>query len=133
MSDTNQGFQYVFVYGTLKKGFYNHKGRLDGSAGYSKFIKKDSVDGIMYDLGAFPAAVLYDSNEFSNPNERMHIHGEIYEIDNNVLKKLDQLEGYPTFYNRSKIITHSGIEAWIYHMDKKEVENKPVVKNGIWE
>jgi gamma-glutamylcyclotransferase (GGCT)/AIG2-like uncharacterized protein YtfP len=132
MSVINQGFQYIFVYGTLRKGFYNHRGRLDGTAGHSKFIKEDTVDGVMYDLGAFPAAVLYEPSVSDSLNERMTIHGEVYEIDNNVLKKLDVLEGYPKFYNRSKITTHSGIEVWIYHIDKKSVENKPIVKNGIW-
>ncbi len=134
MSDPNNIHEYVFVYGTLKKGFYNHKGRLDGTAGHSKFIKQDTIDGVMYDLGDFPGVVLYKKNDNQTELEhRLKIHGEVYEIDKNVLKKLDQLEGYPNFYNRSEIITDSGLKAWIYHMELKEVQNRNIVKNGIWQ
>ena len=30
------------------------------------------------------------------------VHGEIYEVDGNVLSKLDELEGHPTWYKRTK-------------------------------
>ena len=44
------------------------------------------------------------------------VNGEIYEVDSNVLSKLDELEGHPTWYKRSKcdIITTgnaAGIQA----------------------
>lgn len=44
------------------------------------------------------------------------VHGEIYEVDSNVLSKLDELEGHPTWYKRTKceIITTAtvpGIQA----------------------
>ena len=44
------------------------------------------------------------------------VHGEIYEVDGNVLSSLDELEGHPTWYKRTpcEIITTekaAGIEA----------------------
>ncbi len=39
------------------------------------------------------------------------VHGEIYEVDSNVLSTLDELEGHPTWYKRTKceIITTATI------------------------
>ena len=143
---TDKSLTLVFVYGTLKKGFYNHANRLDGSAGYAKFIKNDWVNGQLYDLGVFPAAVLNYNADLDGSNESeitqlqtptamppQKIFGEVYEIDMNVLQKLDRLEGYPAYYNRSKVKTRSGLEVWIYHMDSDSVQGNPIIESGIWE
>jgi gamma-glutamylcyclotransferase (GGCT)/AIG2-like uncharacterized protein YtfP len=97
----------VFVYGTLKKG-NSHRG-LDRWAPNAKFIgaavtSKPSYS--LYDLGAFPAAHL---------NGDSLILGEVWEVDNDTMQDLDQIEGYPDFYKRTQVNTTHGI-AWMYHI-----------------
>lgn len=71
----------VFVYGTLKEGFYNHK----WLRGATK-IGYDMVSGYgIQDLGAFPAAI---------PNQESVIFGEVYHITPEIEDCLDILEGY---------------------------------------
>ena len=77
----------VFVYGTLKQGFYNH-GVLAGAT----YIGTDIVTGYsLVDLGAYPGAV--EDNEGA-------IIGEVYYINPEILERLDILEGEGTLYKR---------------------------------
>jgi len=97
----------VFVYGTLKKGFHNHR-LLEGC----EFIGTRSVSGFtLIDLGAFPGMV-------ASPGE---VTGEVYEIDDETLARLDQLESEGSFYKRVKInIDGDDVSTYLYML--------PVVK-----
>lgn len=107
----------VFVYGSLKQGFGNHR-LLEGSKYLGEAVTKPEFT--MYDLGAFPAITRGGSSE---------IHGEVYEVDDNVFQRLDALEGYPNFYDRMQIETPYG-EAWVYFVDKSY--NSSVIETGVW-
>ena len=120
----------VFVYGTLKKGFGNH--RLLTKA---KFIANACIfDGKMLDLGAFPALVEGD----------MDIEGELYEVDKATFAALDRLEGHPTFYKRKRVEAYfstdeydmATAEAWCYFLSKNSQVHYeklcPVIEEGIW-
>jgi gamma-glutamylcyclotransferase (GGCT)/AIG2-like uncharacterized protein YtfP len=80
----------VFVYGTLKRGFRNHR-----------FLEGSSFAGEAYTLtpyrmldGRFP--VLRD-----NGPDLQRVSGELFEIDDRTLAKLDDLESVGTgMYNR---------------------------------
>lgn len=92
----------VFVYGTLKKGFGNH--RL-----LSEFpLEKEGIleDHIIYDAG-FPVAV---------PNEGTKVVGEVYDIGDCVqtLQNLDYLEGEGRMYIRTKVTLNDGEEVETY-------------------
>jgi gamma-glutamylcyclotransferase (GGCT)/AIG2-like uncharacterized protein YtfP len=95
----------VFVYGTLKKGHGNHRLLRN-----SEFLGRAVVHGQwqMADLGAFPAVV--DAASVGP------VFGEVYLIDAEVFASLDLLEGYPTFYTRTKVGTPYG-RAWMYHLN----------------
>lgn len=83
----------VFVYGTLKRGFENH-----GLLGASTFIDEASTltPYRMLD-GKFP--VLRDAGP-----DRMCIAGELYDVDAQTLKALDELEGVAEgMYDRIEI------------------------------
>jgi len=110
----------IGVYGTLKRGqSANYK--LDGS----KFIASDKVPGAtMYNLGAYPAVIVDESN-----NE---IHVEVYEVDDNILKVLDQYEGYPDLYGKTTVSTSNGREIIIYTMDDVDNNYATVIEGGIW-
>ena len=95
---------YVFVYGTLRKGFGNHH-LLKNSKfiGYATTKEKYSlyVDGIPY-VVKIPTT---------------QIKGEVYEVDRDTLNALDELEGHPNFYKRELIdviVNGKTIKAWIY-------------------
>ena len=81
----------IAVYGTLKKGFYNHKRfRLDE---YGTFLGFDTIFGYdMYDLGMYPIVVKSVSGE---------IKVEVYDVSTDMVATLDRMERgagyYPTY------------------------------------
>lgn len=93
----------VFVYGTLKRQEPNHhvidpeKHTCPESSGVSKFIGRARTEN------AFPLVIGTRYNiPFLLDREGVghSIHGEVYEVDEKVLQKLDKLEDYPGFYDR---------------------------------
>lgn len=121
---------YAFVYGSLKRGFGNHR-LLEGS----EFIGEARLSrcGAMYSLGGFPAVTL--------GNRVSPIHGEVYRIDEDTLESLDILEGHPRFYQRTTVtvlmeddiadVEH--IEAYVYLMDADSpyLRGEPIA-SGYW-
>jgi gamma-glutamylcyclotransferase (GGCT)/AIG2-like uncharacterized protein YtfP len=108
----------VFVYGTLKKGKPNHRiiQHCKGSKAYAPGI----------DLFAGP------SFPFAKRGSRIAI-GEVYEVDQETLVRLDHLEGHPTFYQREKtnvLINGSRSQAWIYLFPN--ADKYPAVTDGEW-
>lgn len=114
--------EYLFVYGTLKRGRGNH--RLLGNA---KFIGEgETVEKYkMYDIGV-PIVVK------GSPHVR--IKGELYMVDEKILKQCDSLEGHPDMYKREKIkVEVKGRQywAWMYFW-VKPVTSKVVIEDGEW-
>lgn len=114
----------VFVYGTLRMGHGNnhllHK---------AKFLGEATTNGLMYSMGYIPFVSLKHKS-----NENI-VHGEVYEIDEDILQRLDRLEGYyparpdHSFYNRSLVSTSLG-DAYIYHIDHDTDRNR--IEGGDW-
>lgn len=98
----------VFVYGTLKKGNSVRGLNMfrDRGAEYVSDAVTTEADYSLYDLGAFPAVTLGGNNQIS---------GEVWEVNEYMMKVLDDIEGYPDFYNRTKIKTTQG-KAWMYYI-----------------
>ncbi len=69
----------IFVYGTLLKGLSR-----DRALSYSEFLSRCWIKGELYDLGRFPALKAGEDKVF----------GELYEIDEQTLFRLDQIEAY---------------------------------------
>ncbi len=111
----------VFVYGTLKKGFSNHRLLTTGA----RFIGNDQIAGTMHDYGYFPAVSLTDRG--------LPVHGEVYEVTSSTLERLDRLEGIPTFYQRTRVRMSTGREAWVYSMEARALAARTVVATGRWE
>ncbi len=110
----------IFVYGTLRKGFGNHR-LLENAeflgTGRTKEKYKMTANGI----------------PFVSKNEPVsYIIGEVYKIDDKTLKRLDELEGHPDWYKREKvkIILETGkeVEAWIYFNEVSE--GRYLIKSG---
>lgn len=105
----------VAVYGSLRKGMGNH--RLLTSA---ELMTTERISGFeMYSLGGYP---------FIRPGEG-DITIEVYVVDTHTFKRLDQLEGFPSFYNRKLVKTSVG-SAWIYFIDQPG--NPYRVQDGDW-
>lgn len=106
----------IFVYGTLKKGFSNHK--LIERAKYIGDSKIDNFDIFKVGYrGSFPAIVKGEGEVF----------GEIYELPFSNLKTVDRLEGYEgkkcsnNLYDRELIkvkMCDKIIDAYVYIWNK---------------
>jgi gamma-glutamylcyclotransferase (GGCT)/AIG2-like uncharacterized protein YtfP len=105
----------VFFYGTLMAGF--DRRRRAGIDDKLTYIGRGSIQGALFDLGLYPAAV---------PAPDGYIWGEVYDMSDpaTVLAALDEIEGYrPDDHDRS-LYTRAQVEvvlpdgsralAWVY-------------------
>jgi gamma-glutamylcyclotransferase (GGCT)/AIG2-like uncharacterized protein YtfP len=122
----------LFVYGSLLSGLHNHHqlrdSRLLGSGlTYDRFT--------MYDLESFPCLVRDEHGEYA--------HGEVYEVDDDVLERLDQLEGVPSFYQRETVTVtvrprliggeYRSMTTFVYVMDGESLpQHHLIVESGDW-
>lgn len=99
----------VFVYGTLKRGFYFHDQYLGGDKSNSCGPARTTSDYSLY-IDGMPHLV-------REPSET-GVKGELYEVDGNVLETLDKLEGHPIVYYRDiiEVLDEKGekVLAWSY-------------------
>lgn len=96
--------EHVFFYGSLRSGHSNHHQlqRIDNVRLSAKtFIKGDVFDThygfpcLMEGLGL--------------------VEGELYATNKQGLQYLDWFEGAPDFYERRRVTTSGGLEAWVYY------------------
>lgn len=105
---------FVFVYGTLKQSKPNH-----GWIANEQFMGVGfSCQVTMYKPNSsfpYPFCLLSDDSD--------GVYGEVYKVDDEGLKQLDILEGYPELYTRDTInVTLEGgkvIEALCYLLNIK--------------
>lgn len=92
----------VFVYGTLLRGLSNHHW-LAGA----RFVAEDvTAEGLaLVDLGDYPAVLEAPGTP---------VAGEVFEVDDVGLARLDALEARPVLYDRRPVELRSGTEALIY-------------------
>lgn len=120
----------IFVYGTLKSHHSNFSLIKGGIfCGEGTLSSKNKMR--MVSLGSFPALIP------SGKDDSQNIVGEIWKIDDPTFKKVDFLEGYPSFYNRSKykVLDSSSNthECWVYFLpDKLSSSHISSVEGGVW-
>jgi gamma-glutamylaminecyclotransferase len=95
--------KYVFVYGSLKRGFGNNAFMCDAEFVCETRTKDHGFT--MISLEAFPA-VFIDGNHA--------IEGEVYAVDSYTLLRLDSLESNGELYQRILVPLESGHLAWMY-------------------
>jgi len=102
----------VAVYGTLKKGYGNHRLLAD-----SEFIGKAKTE-YTYPLLVNGLPYLYDE---MGVGEQVRL--EVYDVDDKTFADLDSLEGHPTFYERRKTWVQmddwSKTECWVYFINQE--------------
>ncbi len=115
----------VFVYGTLKQGQYFHDEYL--AEGKSNFLgSAHTTDDYSLYISSLPNMVRERSDT--------GVKGELYEVDENVLKTLDKLEGHPMMYKREiiDVVDKDGNKklAWAYlrplHFAGKKYAHKEI-------
>lgn len=110
----------VFVYGTLKRGEGNNGLLLGCGADFLTEAKTKE-----------PRKLVINGLPYLNKPEiegGVKVKGEIWEVPDSMMWRLDQLEGHPTWYKRTEddFIDDSGNSwrAWVYYI-QNEVHGQP--------
>ncbi|KAB2645891.1 MAG: gamma-glutamylcyclotransferase [Verrucomicrobia bacterium] len=109
----------IAVYGTLRRGLENHALLENGGACY---IGTDSVAGFDLYAGQYP---------YLTPGEGV-VAVELYEVTASCLSDLDTLEGHPTLYERTSILTLGCVKADIYLYSKYKILPGTPKTQGDW-
>jgi len=81
----------LFVYGTLKRGFSRHHA-LEGQRYLGTAFSEPKYS--MFHISGFPALVQDPALRFSERTDTVkEIWGELYEVNNDCLSKIDEIEG----------------------------------------
>ena len=101
----------VFVYGSLRKGHGNHR-----------LLTESDFKGVYVTLGQYHMVSLGGFPAVFEDKKVGHVTGELYEVDDPTLKRLDALEGNGSFYTRKEIPVFSMEDplqeetVWIYFL-----------------
>lgn len=104
----------IFVYGTLKRGHGNHARFIAPDPG-SNFIGEAVSVSTDYALLDFGAPILFKDQPGGHP-----VKGELFDVSDEVLARIDRLEGHPYHYRREQqrfILTGDAgavHTAWVY-------------------
>ena len=108
----------VFVYGTARKGLWNHR-YVSGGKFLGTYRTKEEY------------CLRYDGLPFLIKTPSLHhVTGEVYELNDEQLENLDALEGHPNWYRREKITvkgTSQELTAYAYFFPQ---ERGKVVSSG---
>ena len=113
----------IFIYGSLRRGSANAMSKRFPA---SKFIADATVGGSLYDLGAYPGLVSGASNS--------HVIGEVYEVDDELLIKLDEFEASTNYLRKQVEISFDDrIETgWAYEPDPAFHSFQTLITSGDW-
>ncbi|XP_029024327.1 gamma-glutamylaminecyclotransferase B-like isoform X2 [Betta splendens] len=106
----------VFVYGTLKKGQPNYFRMFNGTSGTAEFL------GSALTIEKFPLVIAGKYNVpflLNIPGQGHRVHGEIYKVDDEMLKFLDAFESVPTMYQRT--VVQLEVKEWVRNIEGEEV------------
>jgi len=116
--------ELVFVYGTLKKGYGNHRVMEKAGGVLVEPEARTEPYYSMVNLGSFPGVVAHGKTA---------IKGEVYKVEE--LQWLDYLEGYPSFYNRVQVPITVGPTThvcWMYTLSDLYLDQNPLIADGVW-
>ncbi|MDA0525619.1 gamma-glutamylcyclotransferase family protein [Methanococcoides alaskense] len=111
---------FLFAYGTLKKGHMNHH-LLAGSSFVSENCTEDKFQ--MLDMGDFPAVVKDDPVS--------SIVGELFSVDDSTLSAIDGFEG--KWFCREEVLLQDSCVVWMYFLSNNvSYEGCSSIVPGIW-
>ncbi len=127
MPDQHRVPRHVFVYGTLRAGGRNDIARFRPQPAR---VGEALVAGTLYDLGAYPGAVLGGAGR---------IRGEVYRIDAQVEAALDRLEeveedGGGEYLKRELVVEVGGMPlgCLVYEIHPDRIAGRPLIAGGDW-
>lgn len=113
----------VFVYGTLRRGGVRAMTRVFPEA---KFVGGACVGGSLYDFGPYPGLLLCETGS--------RVAGEVYEVGEEILKRLDEIEE-PAYYTRRSVEVSLGeqsVTCWVYEPDLELYPSRTLIASGDW-
>jgi gamma-glutamylcyclotransferase (GGCT)/AIG2-like uncharacterized protein YtfP len=113
----------IFVYGSLRRGGANAMSELFPQA---QFRGEAQVSGRLYDLGEYPGLLLNESNSL--------VIGEVYEVDDELLKTLDQFEAASDYW-RNEVEISFGVDTklgWTYEPKPELCAQRQLITSGDW-
>jgi len=123
----------IFVYGTLRRG----QGNFERYLATSRFVGEGTTQGSLLNIGHYPGAI-----PVTDELPAGTIIGELYEVDEKTLQRLDGLEGYrphlpaqsSLFVRRSVSVTKHGGEIVLAEMYwwNRSHHDYPIVVGGDW-
>jgi gamma-glutamylcyclotransferase (GGCT)/AIG2-like uncharacterized protein YtfP len=118
------GKHLVFVYGSLRRG--GGAGAMSSRFPDSKFIADAKVSGSLYDLGAYPGLLLGGSDS--------SVIGEVYEVDDELLNRLDDFEASSNYLRRQVEISLGARRTlcWVYEPDPEFYSLRGLIASGDW-
>lgn len=115
----------VFVYGTLRRGGLRAMPEVFPG---SRFVGGASVRGSLYDLGAHPGLLLGGSDST--------VVGEVYEVDEETLSKMDAIEASDDYRRRRVEVTldGGGGACWVYVPEQSPefYSRRTLIASGDW-
>ena len=109
----------MFVYGTLRRGECRNSVMDAG-----QFVGKGLLRGFaMLDLGAFPGIVPSTGDGV--------VVGEVYEVGDALVRRLDKIEGVPHLYTRDGAVLDDGRHVEMYVL-RRDAHGCPVIRSGDW-
>lgn len=110
----------VFVYGTLMKGEHHHE-----AISQARFLglAETKPEYELVQIDYYPAML---------PGGASKIIGEIYEVDDATLKKLDELEEVPTQFVRETITLSDGSSAFVYVLPRERAQGSEPIASGYF-
>ena len=101
----------VAVYGTLKSGFSNNR-----------LLQKADLVGTGKLKDRYPLEVKGLPYLYAEKGVGEFVDVEVYDVDDELLARLDQLEGHPNWYKRERVLVDmddwSQSTAWVYFLDE---------------
>jgi gamma-glutamylaminecyclotransferase len=108
----------LFVYGTLKRGCAHHDllagARFAGAA-------RTAPGFVLVDLGAYPGMVRGGAAA---------VAGELFEVDRELLARLDRFEGHPHLFHRARVPLADGRSTHAYLLDPAHAAGPPPIPPG---
>jgi gamma-glutamylcyclotransferase (GGCT)/AIG2-like uncharacterized protein YtfP len=116
----------VAVYGTLKRGFGNYE-RLLSEPEQASFV------GSGHTTSRYPLEVRGIPYLYEMAGKGHHVKVDIFMVDNKTLRKLDVLEGHPSWYKRKMVWISTGSgkrKCWVYFMQGEPESNEFYAEYG---
>jgi gamma-glutamylcyclotransferase (GGCT)/AIG2-like uncharacterized protein YtfP len=112
----------LFVYGTLMRGGVRHRVLAD-----QRFLgdARTQPRYALYDLGAYPGLVHSESDGRA-------IHGELYEIDDGLIVRLDRIEGAPSLFRLEPILIESYSDSVLAYFYQGDIDGFSLCREDRW-